>query len=245
MEIKYLFIFPKVAVERPNGMPPFPPLPASPGLAPHQEMASRQCVLLVGFSLAGDASSISCQDRVLCTERDNVTAQFASCREEACSAPGCKGIDSLVIHKLRTFDIFFPLSFPFAHNYFPLCPPSSSRAVPSSLHLPVPSSYEGPVCQQDGKVPASQLRQSGECTVIQSWCLELRGSSERCSRSCSLTFPLALPDCPVWPYNLAGSESSNSGQPRSLVGFSCMPGCSDRVGGGDNENLHLPVSDNP
>lgn len=87
-EIKYLFIFPKVAVERPNGVPPFPPLPTSPGLAPHKEMASRQCVLLVGFSLAGDASPISCQDRVLCTERDNVIAQFASCGEEACSAPG-------------------------------------------------------------------------------------------------------------------------------------------------------------
>lgn len=82
--MKYLFIFPKVAVERPNGIPPFPPLPASLG---HKEMESCQCVLLVGFSLAGDASSISWQDCVLCTERDNVTAQFASCREEACSLP--------------------------------------------------------------------------------------------------------------------------------------------------------------
>jgi hypothetical protein len=62
IKIKYFFIFLKVAVERLNEILPFPPLPTSLGLAPNGGMESCQCVVFVGFFLAGDVSFLSCQD---------------------------------------------------------------------------------------------------------------------------------------------------------------------------------------
>jgi len=73
------------------------------------------------------------------------------------------------------------------------------------------------------------------------WCLELRRSSERCSLPCSLTFSPSIPRLSRLAHNLAGPESSNSGQPRSLVGLSRVPGCSERVGGTMRTYLSMTV----
>lgn len=52
MEIKYLFIFPKVAAERPNGIPPFLSLPACLAWLPRRRCRAAS-ILLVGFLLLG------------------------------------------------------------------------------------------------------------------------------------------------------------------------------------------------
>lgn len=71
--MKCLFIILKVAVERPHASPACPPWPVSLGPAPHENVERCPYVLLVGFFLAGDASSSAV--RTACSVQRGIMSQ--------------------------------------------------------------------------------------------------------------------------------------------------------------------------
>lgn len=132
----------KVAVERPNGIPPFPPWPMSPGLAPHKDVESCRRALFVGFSLDGDASSPAV--RTACSVQRGIMSQHAWPPAGKRHVLRLGEKESILLSSIHLeLAVFFPCSFRFAHNDFLLCPPSSSRPAPSSLHSRVLSCFGG------------------------------------------------------------------------------------------------------
>lgn len=133
------------------------------GPAPHKAVERCQRLLFVGFSLAGAASSSAV--RTACSIQRGIMSQhnLPPAEKKHVLPLGEKELILLSSTRLELV-LSFPLSFWFAHHDFLLCPPSSSRPGPSSLHIHIVNVFRGTMSQQDWGHPAS-CQISGSETV--------------------------------------------------------------------------------
>lgn len=181
----------EVAVERPNGMPPFPPSQCPQAQLPARQWRGVSECRLRGCR-AGAASSSA--GRTACSVQRGIMSQHNLPPAEKKHVLPLGEKELILLSSLRSeLALSSALSFWFAHHDFLLCLPSSSRPGPSSLHIHVVNVFGETMSQQDWGHPAS-CRISGSETVQGTLGgtdsappSHVGGSWETCPLACSVT----------------------------------------------------------